>query len=224
MNQAQLDVCAHKLSSNFGSDLIEIGKFEYLFELVREYFINYKNEQMILHYHAISDDALNYVIQLVFDEKILSTLFSEEATKYSKQSFSDHFKSTYAKMLNDINDITIKNKNSENVILGTKIIDSNNTFRNRNKVPITFLNQSAQTVLSQENKYHLIDLSNIGDWMPYEDFQQLITTAFEKLHKNGCLVLRRLLGDYSLMHLAIGKIIPLYDETGFYSQTVMIKK
>ena len=224
MNQAQLDVCAHKLSSNFGNDFMEIGKFEYLFELVREYFINYKNEQMIIHDYAYSDDALNYVIELVFDVKILSTLFSEEATKYSKQSFSDHFKSIYAKMFNDIIDITIKNKNSENVILGIKINDSKNTFQNPNKVPITYLNQSAQTVLSQGNKYHLIDLSNIGDWMPYEDFQQLIINAFDRLHNNGCLVLRRLLGDYSLMNLTIGQVIPLYDETGFYSQTVMIKK
>jgi hypothetical protein len=36
--------------------------------------------------------------------------------------------------------------------------------------------------------------------------------------------MRRLLGDYSLMDLPVGRITPLYDETGFYSETVVISK
>jgi len=60
--------------------------------------------------------------------------------------------------------------------------------------------------------------------MPYSEFQQLIKQAFDRLHNNGRLVLRRLLGDYSLMDIRVGDIIELYDETGFYSETVMIKK
>ena len=60
--------------------------------------------------------------------------------------------------------------------------------------------------------------------MPLTDFQQLVRQAFGRLHNNGRLVLRRLLGDYSLMDLPVGRIIPLYDETGFYSETVVISK
>lgn len=85
-------------------------------------------------------------------------------------------------------------------------------------------NQNAETVLLNTGKFHLIDLSNIGDWMPFTDFQRLILQAFDQLHQNGRLVLRRLLGDYSLMDLTVGHIIPLYDETGFYTETVMIQK
>ncbi len=224
MNKAQLDLCLYKLSQTHKAEHIDVGRFEYLFELVREYFINYKNEQLIVQDYAISRDALDYVIELVFDNEILNILFSDEATKYSKQSFSEHFKLAYAKMLRDISDENITNNNSENVILGTNITDNCATICQRNKTPITYLNQSAETVLSQAGKFHLIDLSNIGDWMPYTEFQQLIMQAFDKLHKNGCLVLRRLLGDYSLMGLTVGHITLLYDETGFYSETVMIKK
>jgi hypothetical protein len=127
-------------------------------------------------------------------------------------------------MLRDIKDKNITNKNSENVILGTNFTNNYVSICNREKTPITYLNQSAETVLLQAGKFHLIDLSNIGDWMPYTKFQQLIKQAFDQLHNNGRLVLRRLLGEYSLMDLTIGDIIELYDETGFYSETVMIKK
>jgi single-stranded DNA-specific DHH superfamily exonuclease len=78
--------------------------------------------------------------------------------------------------------------------------------------------------MSRAGKFHLIDLSNIGDWMPLTDFQQLVRQAFGQLHNNGRLVLRRLLGDYSLMDLTVGRITPLYDETGFYSETVVVSK
>jgi hypothetical protein len=164
------------------------------------------------------------VIDLVFDNRILTTLFSDEATKYSKQSFSEHFKLTYAKMLNDIIDKNITNTNSDNVILGTNITDGFAAVYNRNNTSITYLNQSAETVMSRAGKFHLIDLSNIGDWMPLTDFQQLVRQAFGQLHNNGRLVLRRLLGDYSLMDLTVGRITPLYDETGFYSETVVVSK
>lgn len=224
MNEAQLELCLHKLSPNHKIEHIEVGRFEYLFELVRNYFINYKGEQLIVQDYAVNHDALNYVIDLVFDNQILSTLFSDEATKYSKKSFSEHFKLAYAKMLCDINDKNITNNNSENVILGTNITNNYVSICNRDKAAITYLNQSAETVLLQSGKFHLIDLSNIGDWMPYIEFQQLIKQAFDKLHNNGRLVLRRLLGDYSLMDLTVGHIIELYDDTGFYSETVMIKK
>lgn len=224
MNKAQLDICLQKLSPKHKTEQIEVGRFEYLFELVREYFINYKNEQTIVQDYALNSDSLNYVIELVFDNRILSTLFSDEATKYSKESFSEHFKITYAKMLCDINDKSYTNKNSENVILGTNLTNNYAFICNRDNTPITYLNQSAETVLLNTGKFHLIDLSNIGDWMPFTDFQRLILQAFDQLHQNGRLVLRRLLGDYSLMDLTVGHIIPLYDETGFYTETVMIQK
>ena len=224
MNKAQLEVCQQKLSPSDKSPQNQIGRFEYLFELVREYFINTKNELTIVQDYAVSCDALNYVIDLVFDNRILTTLFSDEATKYSKQSFSEHFKLTYAKMLNDIIDKNITNTNSDNVILGTNITDEFTTLFNRDNTSITYLNQSAETVMSRAGKFHLIDLSNIGDWMPLTDFQQLVRQAFGRLHNNGRLVLRRLLGDYSLMDLPVGRITSLYDETGFYSETVVISK
>ncbi len=224
MNESQLNVCLHKLSSSHETEQIELGRFEYLFQLVREYFINFRGEQLIVEDYAVNHNALNYVIDLVFDNKILSTLFSDEATKYSKQSFSEHFKLTYANMLRDINDKNITNKNSENVVLGTSFSDNYVSICNKDKTPITYLHQSAETVFLQAGKFHLIDLSNIGDWMPYSEFQQLIKQAFDRLHNNGRLVLRRLLGDYSLMDIRVGDIIELYDETGFYSETVMIKK
>jgi hypothetical protein len=224
MNKAQVDVCRQKLSSMQPTEHFEMGRFEYLFALVREYFINYKSEQTIVQDYALSKDSLNYVIELVFDNPILSALFSDEATKYSKHSFSEHFKKTYEKMLCDIHDKNITNKNSENVILGTALKYDYAPKRNDNNPTITYLNQRAETVLSQGSKFDLIDLSNIGDWMPYSDFQCLILKAFDQLHNNGRLVLRRLLGDYSLMELGVGQAFPLYDETGFYSETVIIKK
>lgn len=224
MNQSQLDTCLHKLSQNRKSKDNTSGKFEYLFQEVRDYFVNYENEQMILQDYVKSNDALNYVIELVFDNKVLNILFSDEATKYSKESFSEHFKVVYKKMIQDILDENITNENSINVIFGTSIEHCPSILTIANEKPITYLNQSAQETLSQPGKYHIIDLSNIGDWMPYKDFQRLIIQAFDKLHHNGSLVVRRLLGDYSLNDLSIGDITSLYDETGFYSETVMIKK
>ena len=221
MNNSQLNTCLDKISLGNNCCHTGSGRFEYLFLLVREYFIDHKNSQTILNYNNNSE-VLDYVIDMVFDNEILNILFSDEATKYSKLSFKDHFKSVYKKMTLDVLDRDINNKNSNNVILGTPFTNNinNDTLK---ETPINYLNQSANSILSKKEMFHLIDLSNIGDWMPYNDFEKLVSKAINKLHNNGILIVRRLLGDYSLANLNFSNITSLYDDTGFYSETVVIK-
>merc|ERR1712113_392683 len=79
--------------------------------------------------------------------------------------------------------------------------------------------------------YDLIDLSNVGDWLPLQSFLEIIQRAVAALAPGGTLVLRRLLGDYDLVndvlnHFAssLCRIQHVNDRTHFYSQTVIAVK
>jgi hypothetical protein len=219
MNPTQIELCKEKLSMSKSGIEFENGKFEYLFSLVRSYFTNTNNQITILDTYNGDNEVLDYVIDLVFDDWILTALFTEEATKYSKQSFSDHFKLVYKAMI--IKNTIRTDENSQNILLGKEIINKHQA--NAKCASVNFINAGAQDAL-QSGTFDIIDLSNIGDWMPYEEFSALLLEAYNKLNKGGFLILRRLLGDYKLANIEFGFIINITDSTCFYSETVAIRK
>lgn len=219
INPHQLVVCQQKLDP-LQYWVQQDGKFEYLFRLVRSYFVNHHSELTIVEDALSNPELIDYVVDLVFNEKVLTGIFTEQATQYSTASFSEHFKQVYHKMLQDVLDSNIDNPNTNNVILGFNFPVQK--LKRADQLP-TFVNDNAEHIITKDD-YDVIDLSNIGDWMPFNAFSELIINAYTQLTAGGCLILRRLLGDYQLSKLTIGKILSVTDDTGFYSETVIIKK
>ncbi|RXJ74543.1 hypothetical protein CS022_02925 [Veronia nyctiphanis] len=217
INEAQLEVCRKKMS---GQQALPEGKFEYLFQFVRNVFTNSEGE---LHIRwALQGDFrhMDYVIDNVFSTEVLTAIFGPKATRYSQGVFSEHFKQVYRKMASDIE--SERNiLNSKNVILGTPLPPA--MLGDAAQTKLTLVCKDAKQAVS-EGRYDFIDLSNIGDWMPLNEFVEITHSAFERLNEGGRMVMRRLLGDYILQDISMGTVIPLDDNTGFYSEMVVFEK
>ena len=213
-NPAQLEITALKAQ---GETNRQQGRFEFIFDWVRDTFMD-GNKNTIIDCFKTDPSLLMYTVDTAFEQRVLNALFSDEATKYSATPFNDHFKEVYTKMVNRaITGIDI-HPNTMNILFG--YINSQQPIDTDNLV----LSQSTAQEAVLSGDFDVIDLSNIGDWMPLTTFTSLVELSFNQLSTGGMIVLRRLLGDYSLLQLPYKHIAALHDETDFYSETVVITK
>jgi S-adenosylmethionine:diacylglycerol 3-amino-3-carboxypropyl transferase len=75
------------------------------------------------------------------------------------------------------------------------------------------------------NKYHLIHLSNLTDWMNLTDIHSIFKSIHLSLKIGGKVIIRRLNGDYNLLSLmseyfSVIDVTPL-DKSCFYSEVVI---
>jgi hypothetical protein len=218
LSLGQLQVCRDKINRDF--DHSTPGSFEFLFERVRRYFTGEDGKNNILIAYEANPDLLAWVIGNTFTDSILSSIFTDEAVKYTKASFSDHFTRVYFGMCEDAKRAN-PHPNTLNVLLNVPVdAEVGNGVLVADKVSLFHLN--ASQALSR-GSYDVIDLSNIGDWMPIVEFKALLTSARQALKPNGSIVLRKLLGDYCLSSIGFIDVTPLHDNTGFYTQTVVVK-
>jgi hypothetical protein len=174
-------------------------------------------------------------------------VFTEEATKYSSENFSDHFYKVFVQKIKEL-DANPSNMNSIlsrtlpmnypkemelegiNYYCGDFVSHFNEKITNENHMVL--LNAALDNALSIQaneemepvlnaDKYNMISISNVGDWMPQEQFKSLLDKAKEHLIPNGVVIARKLLGDYSLKDLMLSrfsKVIQEKDNTGFYTE------
>lgn len=226
ININQLELSKKKLNSlltTIDEDLFDennIGKFEKLFMLFTSYF----NEEEINHLIndcSTNQQKLKFIVDVLFSNDYLNIVFGEEATKYTKKSFSEHFYQLFK------NRLVAQEKNTMNVFKKTRVRDydklSEQLKLNHDKHTINWSIVNPKDV-EFEKKYDMINISNIGDWMSLEDYQSMIKRLYENTKPQGCIIARKLLGDYQLKDIfeAIGfKCVEKEDTTHFYSEVIL---
>lgn len=228
MNKHQIELCKLKIDKLLNDEDISnkddnySGKFEKVFLLLREYMGHYTS---MVDVDERANQKLKFAVDIIFSNKNLSLVFGERATQYTKESFSEHFFHVFKTMLfhKDLS-------NSLNILRGDDLIYSRKLredFKtNFNKHSINWINNSFES-LPVDKKYDIINISNIGDWMPIEDYRMLLSNLFSHINNNGVLIARKLLGDYDLKN-ELEKMgystKPFKDETQFYTETVLAIK
>ncbi|WP_415913169.1 iron-containing redox enzyme family protein [Neptuniibacter sp. QD37_11] len=206
----------HSLGSKTTHETAE-GKFEAMFALIRRYFKGTNgqlNEKEILTHIEKRD----FVVRTVLSNSNLTAVFGEDATRYSTGDFAEHFVGAFNQSLE------AGHPNILNVLLNMPIQDPCKAKGIRTE-SINYV-ECVMNEFRFDKKYDVIDLSNIGDWMPIDDYRSLINKAFLALNGGGQLILRKLMGDYDLYSLTsqFNKTTPFKDGTCFYQQTVVAEK
>lgn len=232
INPKQLELASKKLDylkgiGNEKSIVLEnnIGKFEKVFALLRSYF----NEDDIqsIRFGKLNEDKvkwkIEYVVETLFSNKHLNAVFTDSATKYTKESFAKHFRDIF------IDTLDYDNFNTNNIFLCKPIREwkelSKNIKKNTENT-VEWVNGNPKDYIKEEY-FDIVDISNIGDWMSQADFQKVIEQSKKNLKQNGILIARKLLGDYDLEEVMKEngfEVDAVQDETHFYSETIIGKK
>ena len=248
-NPNQLDLCANKLNKT--TQTHQSGKFEKIFfsyqELLKQQVqknLDKANisEQDIINYALDEKNHLKIknIINIVFSNQNLITIFNEDAVKYSLNStltFSEHFFHLFINGYRILNNSSNANSDVyqqyQNILLGNENQEIHKPIHPVS-ININYIHHDFYEYLAQTNHhYDLISCSNINDWMKLDKFKQILNLGYEKLNQNGMFIARRLLGDNELKEnmsmvfdtvktaeniVQDGYIINPFDPIGFYTE------
>lgn len=235
VNPHQNDLAASKVDGSFSLVDCPLGKFERLFMLLGRYL---SPGNSIGHVCFPSDNRLpiqetlaelRYALDIVFSNHCLKNVFGEDAVMHSspKESFPDHFYKMFIQALvvngysaNIGNICNLINGKASRPIVPTVGYEERELLQSK----IDFVTGNLKAANLGFREYDIIDLSNIGDWMSFTEFDAVIETARAALKPKGVILCRRLLGDYSLekSFLPDRTKVVLMDDTYFYSEVVGI--
>jgi len=217
-----------KMNSEY--DVIEAldkGKFERIFLNLRERFTDDEQKEFIIT-GEINHDKLRFAVNDIFSRENLAIIFTDNAVKYTKKDFAEHFFNVFT---HNFEDNTFGKDNIQNILAGVPFdyySDNHLKLDNKRVFPVIEHINNGKIfdciIFTNSNKADIIDLSNIGDWIPYDELQDVIKAAYNNLSDNGVLVMRKLLGDYDLkktMELAGFKAYHEEDTSYFYEETVV---
>lgn len=235
MNINQINLCKYKIlelladAGYSNKDEKFSGKFEQVFLKIRTLF-NYHGDELLSDYikdSPVARQKLKYVVNELFSNTNLSYVFSDRATKYSSESFSDHFYDVFIQACESKIESTVTRKNIENIIDGIDIQPNNNSVlalkANHYKHDVQYIHGDFES-LDINKKYKVVSISNIGDWMSIEDYTKVILDVKSRLVDGGVIICRKLLGDYNLNKLLFDcgfKVKTEHDKTWFYSEVVV---
>lgn len=220
VNQNQLDLFDKKLFGEFKDNIAfeQKGKFEFFFNYLISTIKNTNSKEFsrILNDYKLFD----YLMSKIFSRKNLNIVFSEDATKYSSDSFASHFSKAIRYTSNS------NNKNFENIYFNSPLMDYN--FKSKINFNNFDINKVCKNIKDYDfnSNFDFIDISNIGDWMPLDDYKNIIKKAYNSLNENGILITRKLLGDYNLKELLymFSENEVIIDNTLFYSECYISRK
>ena len=235
-NPNQLDLCANKLNKT--TQTHQSGKFEKIFFSYQELL----KQQDIINYALDEKNHLKIknIINIVFSNQNLITIFNEDAVKYSLNStltFSEHFFHLFINGYRILNNSSNANSDVyqqyQNILLGNENQEIHKPIHPVS-ININYIHHDFYEYLAQTNHhYDLISCSNINDWMKLDKFKQILNLGYEKLNQNGMFIARRLLGDNELKEnmsmvfdtvktaeniVQDGYIINPFDPIGFYTE------
>ena len=186
------------------------GKFEQLF---RDFVSNK------FDYECFSIDNLEKIfgkdaVKNTFEYK----LHFETIMKIYKEKYLSENNYFYYQILNDS-----YNKNSLPPYLNMleKLIDS--------KTKINYCTNSFYEFIENinEEKYTLVNISNILDWIDVNLFEKIINKIYDILFEGGILIIRKLNGNYDLKNYVkkfkIIDSVPI-DQSYFYKQVIVCMK
>lgn len=231
VNQKQIEVFKNKLNKNSHNDIVREfgeGKFEKLFALLRKYLVEVdfyssnmnlytmsdeEQKGYLLNNHICENAKYEYVVKLLFNNNVLNSIFTDNATKYTKKNFSEHFIGAFRESYK------INHHNVRNILFGKKIKPSHLDIKKSS------FNYVCGDLRDQNfYGYDIVDISNIGDWIPTSDLETIIQKIYAQMNKGGFLIVRKLLGDYDLntvVQNVFGNSKTEQDKTFFYSETVI---
>jgi hypothetical protein len=219
--QEKLNILLSDLSNKNHHPILteqHVGKFEKMFALLRSYFNSEELNEFIVGQQT---DKLKFITDVLFSNDYLNIIFGEDATKYTVLNFAQHFYSLFLHRLSK------KEENTMNVFFATAV---RNYEALAQQVQTGYpLSQLSWAVANPKNTdfhgmYDMINLSNIGDWMSFNDYQNMIINFQKCLKPNGAIIARKLLGDYELKatfeKMGFNCIIK-QDDTYFYTECVV---
>lgn len=233
INQNQLSLAKEKIESikkyNYlPKDLMifNTGKFEKIFTFVKNSFTYEELKQISLE-NPLALNKFKWICDNAFSNRILEIVFTDNATKYSKDNFADHFYNLFVKQIKWYFETKPEFSNVGSIFFDTAPINYQVKINPDNF--ISYYNGDFLSFFKESDiKFDLIDLSNISDWMPFVEMQKIVSIIYSNLNKDGVIVGRKLLGDYKWIDLQkdlkSSTILHLFDCTSFYSECVLIKK
>lgn len=225
---AQQKIMSINMTGRINHEMVKFneGKFEQLFAYLKSK-LTYDDMHLIANNDSNALHKLKYICENIFSHNVLETVFTSEATKYSTQSFSEHFYKVFANQIGHL----IKEMPSHSNIGCALAMSPPINYRGplNEKSRIDFYHGTFEDYFNEENeKFDMIDISNISDWMSQEKLQQIVRKAFKALNCNGILIARKLLGDYNWLDIIAPeyemKVTQVQDNTLFYTQTILAQK
>lgn len=206
--------------------IYNVGKFERIFSFLRNS-LSYEELEKVSKKEPLALKKLKYICNNIFSNKILEIVFTENATKYSKDNFAEHFNDLLVKQIVLYFEKKPKYSNIGSILFNESPMDYQVKINTESS--IDYFNGDFLTYFSQNDKnFDLIDLSNISDWLPLNEIKKIVSTAYSKLNKNGVIVGRKLLGDYQWNDLQENLddcvVLPVTDKTMFYKECVLLQK
>lgn len=192
--------------SLYGLD--HIGRYESVFQELRRELEPYRNAiEKIFNFTDLQEQAaftapdtpfgqaLDNAFDKVMSQDNLAALFGEKATANPVQEFSRHFTERLRSYLSE--HLASGSPWMTHLLLG---YFRNETFPwistpTRCILPdIHYLNKSMEAVLAEcgGERYHVIHLSNILDWLSLAEAEKTLRLAFEALKPGGTIIIRQL--------------------------------
>ncbi len=196
-----------------------VGKFEQLFRELSASFTENGFNPLYKTEEAIHNPQWRSIFEHVFERDKLARIFGEAAVNYSMdRSFGEHFADVFAYSLQ-------KFVPEKNYFVTQVWCDS---YTNEiNGVPLYLQPQAQASIrelgtdrlklhqgvfvekmleLGTLKTFDLIQFSNISDWMPPQDLDNMLREAVNLLKPGGALIGRRLNGDHHLASLMAAHI------------------
>lgn len=225
INQEQINLTKKKLSvimndNNDNNNCLNeqnVGKFEKMFQLLRSFFTE-DEKSLLIKSDFKTQKKLEFIVNILFSNNYLNTVFGEEATKYTIESFAEHFNNVFSTKICDME------SNIMNIFFGNSVRDFEKIKNEIHSHHVINWILSHPKNLKTEKKYDIIDISNIGDWMCRKEFNDVIDNVKTMMNPQAKIIARKLLGDYSLEETlsAYGfKCNQVIDETNFYTEVII---
>jgi len=178
----------------------------------------------------------------VFDRQKLIETFGPESVNYSMdREFSEHFAHAFSRAIQKwngkqnyfLNQVFSDEYPPDSLPLYLTKAGYEALQAGLGKDRLSLHHGDLTLFLGKPKKYHLIHTSNISDWMPVKQMDEMILSMKSILHPNGATIMRRLNGDHSLAdivssHLTVDKklnnMLQERDRSFFYSEVVVAFK
>jgi S-adenosylmethionine-diacylglycerol 3-amino-3-carboxypropyl transferase len=225
-----------------GDGVNQVGRFEQLFRKLALAFAEQGFSPLENPSDAIQSPQWRAIFEQVFERQKLIALFGEAAVNYSMdRSFGEHFAAVFAQAM-------VRFKPMENYFLTQVWADR--YAPGPDGLPLYLQPEALSAIqpnlsklylhagqfveqlprLAAAGHYDLIQFSNLSDWMPVAELDQMLQTIHDCLNPGGAVIGRRLNGDHNLTEMMaqhfdadrqLSRALQLADRSFFYPEVVI---
>jgi S-adenosylmethionine-diacylglycerol 3-amino-3-carboxypropyl transferase len=188
----------------------QVGRFEQLFRELAQAFCDQGLDPLPRPEEAIASPHWRPIFDQVFARPKLIQTFGEAAVSYSMdRSFGEHFADVFARALSKFSpqenyfltqvwaDCYPAGAEHRPLYLQPEMLPRLRSHLSQLQLnPGRFTEQLQR--LAVNNRYDLIQFSNLSDWMPIPALQAMLATISQSLQPGGAVIGRRLNGDHHL--------------------------